>query len=506
MAGALAEAREVTGKSCQALPYTTCIGIAIAFPALWDSIRSLHHLVATAKDSGYESLLTYGDVRGGFFCFTTRTRHPVDRIFLGRYEPVRLLGQGGMGQVYLARQHDLARYVVVKVMHERLADDPDFRRRFEQETLLLASFEHPLAVRLYDASLDDPQGPCMVLEYLRGITLEALLKANGRKLHPARVDRLLGPLCEVLQAAHEAGIVHRDLKPANIMITDADTPSEKMKVMDFGLAVLQNEGNRNQAAGRFAGTPYYVSPEQARGERVDHRSDLYSVGVLLYQMLVGRIPFSGQTIPDVLLAHVHEPPPAFDNGDISAALEEVVRSCLAKDPADRPASAEELFEHYHDALLHGDNAAPTDPDIVTATAPDLEPITVDPKVLVYRMRASMNRTIAEHKLRGFIEHSEGVVLQSVPGLVQVHLGVPGTIYAFKTGLLSWLGLSASKGLEAFVYLRPAEPQRPDVQELTVLMRSLDGHDIDDPRWRAHCNWIYNDLRGYLMGQDVTVPV
>src|SRR3954452_16934700 len=136
------------------------------------------------------------------------------RVFLGRYETIRLLGEGGMGRVYLARQLDLGRQVVVKVMHDHIASDPTFRERFQRETLLMARFQHPYAVTLYDAKLDDPQGPCIVMEHIRGVTLDTLIRRNGR-LSPARVDRILGQICEALYAAHAEGIIHRDLKPGN---------------------------------------------------------------------------------------------------------------------------------------------------------------------------------------------------------------------------------------------------------------------------------------------------
>src|SRR5439155_26631153 len=152
-------------------------------------------------------------------------------------EAVRLLGEGGMGRVYLARQIDLGRQVVIKVMHDHIAADPKFRDRFQRETLLMARFQHPYVVTLYDASLNDPEGPCIVMEYIRGVTLDTLLHRNGR-LGAPRAGRLLGQLCEALQAAHSQGIIHRDLKPANLMVVEADTPYEKIKVMDFGLAKL----------------------------------------------------------------------------------------------------------------------------------------------------------------------------------------------------------------------------------------------------------------------------
>src|SRR5438132_3042371 len=128
----------------------------------------------------------------------------IGRIFLGRYETTRMLGEGGMGRVYLARQIDLDRQVVVKVMHDHIAADPKFRKRFEREIKSMARFQHPYAVTLYDASLDDPQGPCIIMEYIRGITLDQLLSKNSR-LSPGRVGRLMGQTCEVLQAAHSRG-------------------------------------------------------------------------------------------------------------------------------------------------------------------------------------------------------------------------------------------------------------------------------------------------------------
>ena len=156
----------------------------------------------------------------------------IGRIFLGRYEAVRLLGEGGMGKVYLARQLDLGRQVVIKVMHDNVAAEPKFRDRFQRETLLMARFAHPYAVTLYDASLTD--GPCIVMEYIRGVNLETLLQKNTR-LTAARVGRLVSQLCEVLQAAHDQQLIHRALKPAKLMVVDHDSPREKIMVMDFGL-------------------------------------------------------------------------------------------------------------------------------------------------------------------------------------------------------------------------------------------------------------------------------
>ena len=349
----------------------------------------------------------------------------VGRVFLGRYEAVRLLGEGGMGRVYLARQLDLGRQVVVKVMHDHLAADPKFAERFQRETLLMARFQHPYAVTLYDASLNDPQGPCIVMEYIRGITLDVLLERNTR-LTPERVGRLLGQLCEVLQAAHAAGIVHRDLKPSNLMVVDPDTPYEMVKVMDFGLAKLvdrQALKNLSPTNAEVAiGTPGYMSPEQARGDEMDHRGDLYSVGVILYQLLSGRLPFDGRSTMEHLIAHATEPPPAFAEvgaGNwVPPSIEEVVLSCLAKDPADRPASARDLAERYETALAHEqavhEASLPAHPDApyqkgAQAAASAVAVQEVDPNTVVHQLEAWMPETVAAYKLRGFVNDVGGRV-------------------------------------------------------------------------------------------------
>src|SRR5207248_6491657 len=184
-----------------------------------------------------------------------------------------------------------------------------------------------------------------VMEYIKGVTLDNLLAGAGR-LPPARVARLLRMLCEVLQVAHAESIIHRDLKPANLMIVDPNTPYELLKVMDFGLAKLL--GTESQANMRLSavsnndfavGTPGYMCPEQARGEEMDHRGDLYSVGVILYELLTGRTPFAGRTSMDVLIAHANEEPPSFTDagvkGWVPPPIEAVVKKCLAKEPGDR---------------------------------------------------------------------------------------------------------------------------------------------------------------------------
>jgi serine/threonine-protein kinase len=462
------------------------------------------------------------------------------RVFLGRYETIRLLGEGGMGRVYLARQLDLQRQVVVKVMHDHIAADPTFRERFQRETLLMARFQHPYAVTLYDAKLDDPQGPCIVMEYIKGVTLDTLLHSNQR-LDPGRVGRLLHQLCEVLQAAHNEGIVHRDLKPANLMVVDPDTPYEMIKVMDFGLAKLLGPESKAAVTNHeFAvGTPGYMCPEQARGEEMDHRGDLYSVGVILFELLTGQLPFAGKSTMDILLAHATEEPPSFAALGaaqlVPPAIERVVQTCLAKDAAHRPAHARELAEMYDQALAShliqgtaltgphpsrgsrgltpAEPAPAPAPAAVAPSPPAPEPIPVksttpapvvtlvpDPLAVVHHLEAWMPEKIATYKLRGFIHDVGGELVESVPGRINVRLGGKNCVYTPPIRGLSWLGLGRKTPIDLELLLQRSESGRDNHLRIAVVFRS-NGCDLNaDVAWRSLCTQIFCDLRGYLMGQ------
>jgi eukaryotic-like serine/threonine-protein kinase len=442
----------------------------------------------------------------------------VGRTFLGRYEAIRLLGEGGMGRVYLAKQTDLQRQVVVKVMHDHVASDPKFRERFQRETLMMARFQHPYVVALYDASVTDPQGPCIVMEYIRGITLDTLLQRNTR-LTPGRAGRLLSQLCEALQAAHGEGIIHRDLKPANLMVVDSDTPYEKIKVMDFGLAKLVDARLPNKASDTGAdfavGTPGYISPEQVRGEELTHRSDLYSVGIILFELLTGKLPFTGDETMDVLLKHATEVPPPFSTVSASwipPSIEKVVQSCLAKDPNERPASARELWERYEAALQQesspeaaSEEALPTEPVAAADTTPlshESEP-GFDPNAVVHRMEAWMPDTIATYKLRGFVNDVGGEVVESVPGMIRVRLGGKGTVYGAPRGPLSWFGIGRNSGVvDMELRLERTSNTQQNILHITVMMRSPDRRAIVSQSWRRRCDQIFCDLRAYLAGASV----
>ncbi|CAN5255858.1 hypothetical protein BH11PLA2_BH11PLA2_10990 [soil metagenome] len=468
----------------------------------------------------------------------------IGRIYLGRYEAQKLLGEGGMGKVFLAKQLDLGRAVVVKVMHDHVAQDAKFRDRFQRETLVMARFQHPNAVTLYDASLTDPFGPCIVMEYVKGENLEALLKKNT-KLSAGRVARTLSQLCEVLQAAHDEGIIHRDLKPANIMIVDPDTPKERVKVMDFGLAKLVDDGRDRRVTDTtidFAvGTPGYICPEQVRGEAMDHRGDLYSVGVMLYELLSGRLPFLGANSMDVLLAHATEDPPTFASlglgNAVPKAVEDVVRAVLAKEPEARPQSAKELYERFNAALgqsamssTSGRRTVPemvlpkpsqrgtdSEPILLLTTAPELLPPrpgqaplvppraavkATDPAVvpenstLSYNLEAYMPESIAVMKLRGYAHDVGGQIVESVPGLVRLKLGAKPNA----SGAFSWLGITkkADGPVEMELHLKRNEHARNGHLAIAVHFKPSHASLLSDGYWQKRCSKLYIQLRSYLI--------
>jgi serine/threonine-protein kinase len=365
-------------------------------------------------------------------------------------------------------------------------------------------------VTLYDAAINDADGPCIVMEYVRGEPLDQVLKRNTR-LSPYRISRILGQLCEVLAAAAQLGIVHRDLKPSNLMILDADTPYEKIKVMDFGLAKLLCQKSLKQLADSgnefVIGTPAYVCPEQVRGEEVDHRGDIYSVGVMLYELLTGRLPFDGLATMDMLLAHaVEQPPPLQAEGWVPPPVEQLVMSCLSKQPNERPQSALDLARQYDLALktpIEESVDTVVDSAEAEASQPPPLPDVVDPSMHVYQMQAWMPESLAAYKLTGFIEDVGGQVLESSPGKIRVMLGGKSSNYQPNPTRLGWLGLgggSKGGGIELELQLYQADQDRATNLWVTVIVRYL-GKSL--PRgWKAQADQIYRDLRGYLMGTSL----
>lgn len=270
----------------------------------------------------------------------------------GRYELGSVLGRGGMAEVYLAHDTRLGRSVAVKTLRVDLARDPSFQARFRREAQSAASLNHPSIVAVYDTGEDYVDGisiPYIVMEYVDGSTLRELLH-SGRKLLPERSLEMTVGILQALEYSHRAGIVHRDIKPANVMLTR----NGQVKVMDFGIArAMGDSGMTMTQTSAVIGTAQYLSPEQAKGEQVDARSDLYSAGCLLYELLTVRPPFVGDSPVAVAYQHVREdpqPPSNFDP-EITPEMDAIVLKALTKDPDYRYQSADEMradIESYLD--------------------------------------------------------------------------------------------------------------------------------------------------------------
>jgi serine/threonine protein kinase len=256
---------------------------------------------------------------------------------LGPYQIVSVIGQGGMGIVYKALQPSLNRYVAIKVLPSYLAQDEDFVQRFRHEATIAASLQHPNILNVYDVGQEDHLH-YIVMQLLEGCTLAQLLERE-KVLPLARTARIISQMASALDCAHQHQLVHRDVKPSNIFVG----PGDHATLMDFGI-VKALSGTRLTRTGVTVGTPEYMSPEQIEGQVLDHRSDLYSLGVVLYQMVTGRAPFVADTPNSVLYAHVHKPPvpPSQLNSSIVQPVEAVVLKALAKDPQARYQSGAEM--------------------------------------------------------------------------------------------------------------------------------------------------------------------
>ena len=300
------------------------------------------------------------------------------RVIAGRYTLGNLIGRGGMADVYEGTDTILGRKVAIKLLKADLAADPNFESRFREEAQASARMAHPTIVRVYDtgeeSSIDDNgterRTPYIVMEYVRGTVLRDLM--HERKISTPEAIGYAEGILTALEFSHRAGIIHRDIKSANIMVTDTGL----VKVMDFGIARTISDGSATQAhTTGIVGTAQYFSPEQARGESVDKRTDLYSTGVVLYEMLAGRPPFTGETAVSVAYQHVSEAvtPPSVFNPELSAALDQVVLRSLAKDRNDRFQNAEEFRESLLAASLDPTSAPATPAPTQVEETPVEEP-------------------------------------------------------------------------------------------------------------------------------------
>ena len=300
-----------------------------------------------------------------------------------RYEIEQELGAGGMSAVYRANDPNLKRVVAVKLIHSHLSSNPDFVRRFEVEASSVAQLRHPNIVQVYDFS-HDGETYYMILEFVPGETLQERLKRfnkENRRLSIEEVVSLGASICDAVDYAHKRGLVHRDIKPANVMINVQNEPI----LMDFGIVKILG-GTQHTATGAVVGTALYMSPEQIRGEHADHRADIYSLGVMLYEMVSGKPPFEADSAMTIMMKHLHDPVPNIS--DVAPhGLKDILARALAKNPAERYQTAGELAADLRNLLNPSTaKAAPaadrTFVEKPASTAPEstfVEPVSAPPQ-------------------------------------------------------------------------------------------------------------------------------
>ncbi|HYP25772.1 MAG TPA: protein kinase [Blastocatellia bacterium] len=282
-----------------------------------------------------------------------REHELVGTTLADKYDIEEHLGSGGMCDVYRARHKYMGKEVAVKVLRPELAAHSKITERFEQEAKAASRISHPNAINVTDYGVAANNTPYIVMEFVKGETLGELIRRTG-PLPVRRCASLLRQICGALDAAHSVGVIHRDIKPDNIIIATFDG-GDWVEVVDFGVAKILEDVNRNTiltGANIIVGTPRYMSPEQCEEVPVDARSDIYSLGVVLYEMLAGEAPFAGSSSTRLLMAHASEPPPPLrqKRPDLSPELEAVVMSALEKDPSRRPQSAGDFARRFEEAL------------------------------------------------------------------------------------------------------------------------------------------------------------
>jgi serine/threonine-protein kinase len=285
---------------------------------------------------------------------------------VGEYRVERELGRGGMAAVYAAQHPVIGKRVAIKVISENLSRDPALVRRFVDEARAVNKIGHPNIIDIFAFGQLPDGRQYFVMEFLEGETLAARLGRGPFTMTEAR--RLFVQAASGLEAAHREKIVHRDLKPENLWVAQPKHGESYMKILDFGIAKLLEltEGRNLTETGVVIGTPHFMSPEQCTGQNVDHRTDLYALGVILYRVFAGRLPFEGRTFAEVVAQHLTvQPPPPSSLQAMSPALENLIVGCLDKDPARRPQTAAEVGRRLEEAL----GGSRIDEIGATATAP-----------------------------------------------------------------------------------------------------------------------------------------
>lgn len=308
----------------------------------------------------------------------------IGRVINDRFEIIDLIARGGMGRVYRAQQRPLGRQVALKILDPRYKgdEDPEFQTRFFLEASTAAKLSHPNTVTVFDYGKTTDEIYFIVMELVEGRTLSALLKELG-PIEPERAINIAVQIARSVREAHGLGVIHRDLKPANVLLTRHGDEEDFVKVLDFGLVKDVEANEELTQAGLFMGSPKYMSPEQIQGGDVDARTDIYALGVMLYLMLCGRVPFDRDNQVQILMAHMREavPPMVRDDGvAVPAALEAVVMNCLEKDANNRYSDMNELVAALKSASGQMGNPLNTSGNYALSGAFDLSGMRATPGI------------------------------------------------------------------------------------------------------------------------------
>ncbi|MFL5311728.1 MAG: serine/threonine-protein kinase [Myxococcales bacterium] len=442
----------------------------------------------------------------------------IGRTVNDRYRIVEAIGQGGMGRVYKALQTPLDRVVALKILgagHER---DPNFYKRFFLEASVTAKLTHPNTITLYDYGRTDDGIFFIAMEFLDGRTLSQAMQQEG-PLAQERVIHVAQQICRSVREAHALGIIHRDLKPANVMLLRQHDDHDFVKVLDFGLVKFfqgDNPDGEITNAGTFMGSPHYIAPEQARNQGPDQRCDLYSLGILLYQMLTGKVPFTAPNPVDIILKHLHEAPvpPRELRPDlvIDAQLEAIVLRCMAKDRADRFQSMDELLvalkllrqqltgtpgaPHPAAPPITPDSVHPVAPRIPSAPVPSPPAAAMTP---VSSSRAARPPPLPPDALRERARWHRFTGMGDPPSSVQSIWFATGAAVLAAAALAVWMGSARRQRPRPMVTVEhgapvvvapPAPPPHPAYQPasagvtLVTLTSAPSGAEVNDADGRA----------------------
>lgn len=335
---------------------------------------------------------------------------------LGPYQIISQIGQGGMATVYKAFHAQMDRYVAIKILPHQFAKSEEFLARFTQEVKVIARLEHPHILPVYDFGEKDHL-PYLIMRYLDAGSLKDCMQSESLKLE--RINHIFSQLASALDYAHNQGVIHRDIKSANVLLDNQDN----LFLTDFGIAKLVEGTSKLTATGAVTGTPAYMSPEQAQGMPLDHRSDVYSLGIVLYEMVTGTVPFEAETPLAVLFKLVQDPlpPPSSLKPDLHPAIEKVILKALAKKPVDRFETALAFLDAWKNALI----------EAARNTADTASPLSVDPKIPI------LEKEIAGGKLQppsGQKKLPVSLILGMIGGVLILTLLVLGGFFFFSKGL------------------------------------------------------------------------